>query len=499
MGIGIAILALFGVGLLITALDDDDTGADVSETDADQRLSTTDASETIETGSGNDVVRSQGGDDLVDLGAGNDRAFGGQGADALFGGTGNDLIRGEQDNDQIFGGSGADSLFGDGGNDILYGANIIDEDALFDQVDAAGFLLFDNTGLIDATADAGEGDTVAGGTGDDTIFAGSNDDVSTGSGADEVQLGDWITPGAAAEIVDFDPAEDALVYSIANGAPVPTVDIAVTNDNGVEIVVEGEVVATLPNLTENDAQDIQLTLVERPAANGIETFVGSEDGDVIRGTESSDFVLANDGNDRVFARAGTDAVSGGAGNDFLRGEAGDDTLFGDAGADTLNGDAGNDLLFGADLFGGVAPAELARGSGLLSTSDGPLTLRGLANVDGDPGDADTLTGGVGDDLIVAGAADVVDTGTGADTVNLGDWVNSNGPPVDIIDFDPAQDVVVYTYAGSTAPTVSFAEADDGTATVEIALSNTENQVVARFTDTSFDALIAGNALVIEPL
>ncbi|WP_299042364.1 calcium-binding protein [uncultured Tateyamaria sp.] len=500
MGFGIAILAVFGVGLLVSAFDDDDdTGTTSEPTDGDQNLSTTDEAETIETGTGNDIVRSQGGNDLVNLGAGDDRAFAGQGADALFGAEGNDLIRGEGGMDQLFGGTGEDTLFGDTGNDILYGANVLDEDALFDQTTASGFLIFDNTGSFDADADTGESDTVIAGVGDDTVYAGANDEVSLGDGADEVQVGDWIAPGSTVDIVDFDPSQDRLVYSVANGAPQPTLSLASGSDGTLQLLAEDDVVANLLNLTLDDASDVQLSLVERPATNTIETQLGTDGADVLRGTTSNDFVLADDGADRVFGREGADVVVGGAGNDLLRGESGNDTLFADAGEDTLFGDVGDDLLVGADIFVASTPAELVRAAGILVTDGAPLNFADLLDIGADTGEADTLVGGVGDDVFFAGNADVVDTGSGIDAVIIGDWMDLDGPPVEIVDFDPAQDTLLYSFDGDAAPTVFFAEDDDGTAVVEVAISDTENRVIARFPNIGFDALNSGNALVLLPV
>ena len=490
MGLGIAFLTLLGVGLLFSVFDDDDdTNSDADDTepqDARQNLNTTDASETLVTGNANDVVRSQGGDDLVSLGDGNDRAFGGRGVDAIFGGDGKDLMRGQQSNDQLFGGDGEDTLFGDTGNDTLYGDDLLNDAALFSATATTGFLLFDNTASIDPSGDTGTSDTLSGGEGNDAIFAGGNDVVDTGNGEDAVILGDWINEGQSADIVAFDPDEDFLVYSYANGEVAPALDVTVNEDGVVALTADGETVATLPNVAANDVALVQAFLVERPEVNAIETFIGSDQADVIRGTATNDIISAEAGNDRVFARAGSDLVIGDFGNDFLRGEAGNDALFGDGGNDTLNGDAGSDVLFGADILSGVSIRDLVSAD----LFDSPST--DLIDFDDDIGESDTLNGGVGDDTIVAGSNDVVNTGLGADVLSVGQWIIPN-EPVDVVDFTPTEDVVVYSYIGSQ-PDVVFSEASDGTA---VLLEG--GRIVARFPGLSVADLNANSQIILEDL
>lgn len=488
---GFAILALLGVGLLASAFDDDDDASTVEDTpeaeDTPQNLNTTDSAETLITGDANDVVRSQGGNDLVALEGGNDRAFAGRGDDAVFGGDGNDLIRGQQSDDQIFGGDGEDTLFGDTGDDTLYGDDLLNDSEVFSQTARTGFLLFDNLARIDPAGDTGTVDTLSGGEGDDVIYAGGNDVVDTGNGDDVVVLGDWIEPGQPVEITSFDPAEDALFYSYANGADPVVLDTIVDADGMVVFIVDGETVATLPNVPADQIGSVVAVQAERPELDAVETSIGTDGNDVIRGKATSDIVIGDGGDDRVFAREGSDLVFGGEGNDFLRGEAGDDALFGDAGADTLNGDGGADVLFGADIFSSASIASIIN-------SD-EASLEGLApifDLDADTGEADTLNGGVGDDLLVAGSNDVVSTGTGSDVLNLGEWVIPNDP-VEVVDFTPTEDVVVYTYTGDQ-PDVVFAEASDGTA---VLLEG--GRVIARFDGVTFADLNANSSIILERL
>lgn len=66
--------------------------------------------------------------------------------------------------------------------------------------------------LLTSAYEVGKAATLHGGVGCDTIFAGSNDIVDTGEGVGTLLTGFWMDGLAAATVVDFDPAEDVLVY-----------------------------------------------------------------------------------------------------------------------------------------------------------------------------------------------------------------------------------------------------------------------------------------------
>lgn len=219
---------------------------------------------------------------------------------------------------------------------------------------------------------------------------------------------------------------------------------------------------------------------------------GSGD-DTIFANGGDDIVLSSAGDDRVFGGDGEDIIIGGADDDFIRGGAGGDYLTADGGNDTLFGDAGNDLLDGTDYTDneGFVRAVLEK--------DGALTDEEAAafnDLDNETGEADTLDGGVGNDAIFAGNNDVVITGSGFDDVVLGDWMDPNGGAVEITDFDPARDIIVYlNEEGTSEPNIFFGENDDGTATLEQTLSNNETVVLATLSGVDFFDLSATNNLV----
>lgn len=214
-----------------------------------------------------------------------------------------------------------------------------------------------------------------------------------------------------------------------------------------------------------------------------EVITGDDNDNTIRARDGADLVLAGDGDDRVFAGDNfdptipdtpTDVVFGEEGDDFIRGQQGIDVLLGGEGNDTLNGDSGDDVLYGADIVDEDAFAQ-----DIINTGQVAFVPVDLFDVTTDAGEADTLNGGVGSDLIFAGNNDVVDTGSGADAVNLGDWVEP-GAPVEIEGFTPSQDVILYSYTGDTPPNVFFAEDDQGNTTLEA-----DGEVIATFPGLDF--------------
>lgn len=113
---------------------------------------------------------------------------------------------------------------------------------------------------------------------------------------------------------------------------------------------------------------------------------GDNDDNVFNGGYLADMYFAMGGMDVISGGWGDDSLFGGADNDTLNGDQNDDFLSGDEGDDTVNGGTGRDTLFG--------------GAG-----------------------KDTMNGGAGDDFIMVTsmaelAGDVIDGGSGVDTLNL---------------------------------------------------------------------------------
>lgn len=142
---------------------------------------------------------------------------------------------------------------------------------------------------------------------------------------------------------------------------------------------------------------------------------GTEGNDNLTGTNDADNIDAKGGDDTVDGKQGADTITGGDGADNMRGGDGDDVIYGGEGDDTLYGNYDNDTIYGEGgndwIHGGEQNDTLYGGAGddHLIGQMGQDTLFGGAGID-------TLEGGADDDLIYATAGDIVDGGTGTDTI-----------------------------------------------------------------------------------
>ena len=222
----------------------------------------------------------------------------------------------------------------------------------------------------------------------------------------------------------------------------------------------------------------------------VDAITGGGSTDHIDGGATADSVFGNDGDDTIHGRAGSDYLSGDGGDDTIDGGAGSDRLLGWDGDDTLRGGDGADLLEGGDgdddLRGGDGDDTMigGRGGDILRGGDGMDVLDGTAgNPDAsfgpfDTDEADTLHGGDDSDLLILGAGDVAEGGTGGDIFAAGAWVAPGDPPGTVTDFDAGTDLIrLFVPQDAPAPEIVVADFADGTG-ADISLNG---QVVLRAT------------------
>jgi RHS repeat-associated protein len=138
------------------------------------------------------------------------------------------------------------------------------------------------------------------------------------------------------------------------------------------------------------------------SAAGDDFLSGGEGHDTIAGLSGHDEVQGNGGNDWLYGGLGNDIITGGTGHDQLHGDAGADSLDGESGSDELYGDAGDDSLTDQDgvqdiLDGGTGSDTLPTGN---TASNVALNIAGASEspaVNNGPGILD------GDIFIVPGA------------------------------------------------------------------------------------------------
>jgi len=176
---------------------------------------------------------------------------------------------------------------------------------------------------------------------------------------------------------------------------------------------------------------------------------GGDGADGFDGSQGSDMFDGGGGNDLLVGQTGDDTLLGGQGNDWLiglddvdqiSGGDGSDVLIGGTGADHLDGGAGDDFIESANLVDETALRDSLQGIQRISD----VVFRYDMTKAPDTGDMVEL--GAGDDTVVAADDDTLTGGEGADEFALGDWISGEAP-VEITDFDTAEDLLSFVYDG----------------------------------------------------
>jgi Ca2+-binding RTX toxin-like protein len=309
---------------------------------------------------GNAVTFANSGNDIIDASAISQSV-------TIYGGAGNDTIRGSQGGDHLAGGSGNDVIYGGSGNDHIYGdsgfnltfnvqKNAEDEavvERVLTVVTANESAAVTSDGLVAGT------DKIYGGDGDDVIFG------------------------------DMGVVDQAYLKLLSTG-------------NVTEIRSE--------RFSNGEADHIY-------GGNGNDIILGGNKGDEIDAGEGNNIVLGDEGwikynTDGNLADidiieslsttmyGGVDTITTGAGNDIIIGGRYGDTIIANAGDNLVIGDSGRITAASADApqFG------VTMTYGLIET---------IASADG--GD-DTITTGIGNDIILGGQ--------GGDTIKA-DYAGTN--------------------------------------------------------------------------
>lgn len=389
--------------------------------------------DTLLDSSGNDLIQGLGGNDTLNATrGGDDRLEGGDGKDWVYGGAGNDLVIGGAGRDVVLGGAGADELYADG--------EITLPNAIAAQNAPA-------SGLQGEALSGADGDDLAiGGTGNDVLFGGTGQDILIGGAGNDDIEGDAhstnIAPTWSVTRTVTTDAGGGTIYrttynqftmsypsiggndDIYAGAGDDWVRAGPGNDyvdgGAGQDVIFGQ--ASNDDLFGGGDRDVLV-------GDGPDVPLAAQGDDYLDGEAGDDLLDGGGGADLLFGGTGLDQLQGGAGNDFLDGEADDDVLLGDGGADQLfggdgadylQGDAGDGVDDGNDVLEGGAGNDTLLGQGgsdEIHGGEGNDRIAGDNGGGDTTGEADSIFGGAGDDVIDAqGGDDMVDAGADNDVV-----------------------------------------------------------------------------------
>ncbi len=388
-------------------------------------------------GWGDDTINGLEGDDTLRGDGGNDTLTGGEGADTLVGGQGDDLLLNDAGADLLSGGDGDDVFI------VTIAGTTIDtaadatagRDTVLTSVDgfvnAAGVEVLAGFGAarrlegaahaetLIATPDAPG--TLAGHGGDDILFGSAQADTLLGGAGNDTLIGQ----GGADRLEGG--ADDDLYVLGADGAGSLVVEQA-GGGRDVVVLAGGSLAA---------AAHVEVVLL-----SGAGRVAAGDGGATLASFATAAAVLEGG--------AGADTLYGSAaGGDTLLGGEGDDLLLGQGGGDRLEGGLGDDTFFIADARDVAVEAagggrdvawvsadgwEAAAGLELALLTGAARVLGGGAAADslyGNAALASTLSGGLGDDLLVGLAGgDTLAGGGGDDLLVLaggGNTVRFDGP------------------------------------------------------------------------
>lgn len=233
-------------------------------------------------------------------------------------------------------------------------------------------------------------DSVVGTPGDDSIFTGDDADTIEGGDGDDTIHGGWDD-----DVISGESGEDILIGGKGND----TIDGGANNDT--------------INSSSTDPNDYYSDYGDTPGGgtsyddpkfdpSGIEGWFTDPNPD-----DDRDLVLGRGGDDVIFTGDDADTLDGGDGNDSLHGGIDDDLIYGGQGADSIIGGHGSDTIDGND------------GADFIDASDSSLLYPNEPDAT-DPfedNDRDVVDGGTGDDTIYGGDDDdSLHGGTGVDFI-----------------------------------------------------------------------------------
>ncbi len=422
--------------------------------------------------SGSVIFGLTGDDDISGLG----------GDDQLHGGIGNDIISDGDGNDIIYGDDGADIFTDEGGNDTYYA----------DASDTLKLGSGTNTLILDYDAED-ELNEVA------YSLSGMNIEISNEDDLENLSFTRSFGINGNGDIVGTDEiytlhygGNGLIVEDYADLEGTPTIVLSDTSDQ--ELLSNFTLTTDLSEFTNG-------TIINEGAVqfSHNDLFIGTAGNDNLGFTGGVDVVYGGDGDDGIlkiasfyldedlniitipltiddtleaYGEGGNDSLIGGIGADYLDGGAGDDFINGGLGFNTIIGGSGDDLLLtgsteSSDVDGGTGSDTISfnpfilpgltgslvidLSAGIVTTSQGIITIKNIENVEGSAND-DHIIGDDGDNIINPfGGNNTLEGGLGGDTYVIGSPDPANNLIIETGGFDHIDLAVNY---GDLAPFLS---------------------------------------------
>jgi Ca2+-binding RTX toxin-like protein len=320
----------------------------------------------------------------------------------IFGSDGNDdgsmsispVLQGGSEADHLYGMGGDDTLIGGLGNDYLEGGQGTDTyvytsgdgfDTLLDT-DGLGHIIENGQTLGGKMQGAGKAYTGTDSAGNAHSYAVLAGDITAAGGA-------TLLIDGTIEVLNYRQGDLGITLGDSTPVQQPPTTLTITGD-------------IVPTDTNFNIAGIQATA----DANGNPVGVAGAYGDILIGSAGNDHIMGGELNDDIGGRAGNDWIEGGTGSDYVMGEGGNDTIEGGAGADILSGGDNNDILYGnvkITTADAIAQGDAVNMNGSSGTGNKGDWLSGGSGNDTliAGADNDVLAGGGGNDLIIAGAGD----------------------------------------------------------------------------------------------
>lgn len=319
----------------------------------------------------------------------------------IYAGKGDDFVT--VDGGLVYGNAGIDTItltVAAGATATVFGGSDVvgttdGADVINGSTSAGDLLIYGNAGIDQITGGTGndtiyggaDGDIIDGGAGDNMLFGNLGDDSITGGAGDSTIFGgqdnDTIVGGAGDEAIYGNLGNDTLVVS----AGVDTIVGGAGNDYVGDFALGATVAGgdlTAGSIVYGGLGNDTINVEVVAGATGAQTsifggnnIVGAADGDdliTVTGTQNVS-IFGNEGNDTIVGGAGSNSIFGGMGNDSLTGASGDDQIT------ELTGGMGDDIFVagainasaGTDI-GYSLVTDFTKGSDTIEFSSDPTSF-----------------------------------------------------------------------------------------------------------------------------